>query len=146
MSKDTVCGSCGGTEADNVSGFAGACDMCEGTGVVLGKDAWEARRDMHRNWVSYVSAEVTRAKIDERRYLDYCKVMEAALILIYREGGVAATLAKQYAVVDARLCRVRKTLRRYEDVYRTASDRYDRYERLQRKRDHAKWLEDVNAE
>ena len=39
MSKDTVCGSCGGTGADNVSGFAGACDMCEGTGVVRGKSA-----------------------------------------------------------------------------------------------------------
>jgi hypothetical protein len=41
MSKDTVCGSCGGTGADNVSGFAGACDVCEGTGVVRRKRFWK---------------------------------------------------------------------------------------------------------
>ena len=29
----THCKSCGGTGADNVSGFAGACDVCYGTGA-----------------------------------------------------------------------------------------------------------------
>ena len=35
MSKGRVCKSCEGTGADNVSGFAGACDMCYGTGMIL---------------------------------------------------------------------------------------------------------------
>jgi hypothetical protein len=79
------------------------------------------------NWASYVSAEVTRAKNDYDVYKDYYSVLEAALILFYREGGVAATLSKRYALVDARLCRVRETLRKFEGVYRTAADRYERY-------------------
>lgn len=97
-------------------------DFTEMDGLTLAKLA-----GFTGNWASYVSAEVTSAKNDYDVYQDYFKVMEAALILIYREAGVAATLSKQYAMVDHRLAPVRMKLLEFAGVYRTAADRYERY-------------------